>query len=90
MPLNNPSYRAEEAINTSLFVMPGTKDENILTADGSKPPVGVMHESSWHTPIPGVAGEPAVLIGESKRVYGIGEVCFVRVGAAVAVGAVAA
>lgn len=75
----SPSYRAGADINTSVFVKLSA-DDTVVTAGAGEVAIGVMHESTNATPIPGANADKAVLSGQSKRVYGTDEVCEVRVG----------
>lgn len=82
----NPSFVAEEDLETSRFVVAGVEPYTIVKpTDGSDSIVGVTHEGSREAPIPGITPK-AALTGESVRVYGDGEVCEVEAGGTVAAG----
>jgi len=79
MSTNQPQFRAGADINTSTFVKISADNTVIPCVAGDRSD-GVMHESSEDTPIPNADGDIAVRSGHSKRVYGLGEVCEIRVG----------
>lgn len=77
--MEGQQFRASNDINTSVFVAIDA-DNAVSTAGAAAVAIGIMHESSWATPIPGADGDVAVPAGQSKRIYQENEVCEVRVG----------
>jgi len=81
MPIRNQSWVAGEQINPSLIVAQDpTSPRQVLKATLGDRPVGVVHEGTVYAPIPEVSTNPAVLSGDSVRVYGPDEECEVEVG----------
>ena len=71
-------YTSATRSKSSVFVKL-TGDDQIQTAGAGDKTIGIMHESTWATPIPGADADVAVISGQSKRVYGEDEVCEVRI-----------
>ena len=65
---NGQQFQASADINVSVFVVI-SGDNQVATAGAGAGAIGVMHESSWDTPIPGANDTIAVPTGQSKRVY---------------------
>lgn len=76
---NGQQFQASADINVSVFVSI-SGDNQVATAGAGDEAIGVMHESSWYTPIPGASADLAVPAGQSKRVYQATESCEVLVG----------
>lgn len=84
MPTQNPSYIAGETLYVSRFVVQDTSDDltvNMAAADERT--VGITHEGGRIAPIPTVDTVEAAQEGESVRVHGPGEECWLVAGAAV-------
>jgi len=77
--MEGQQFRATLNINTSVFVAIDA-DNAVSTAGAGALAIGIMHESTWATPIPGSDPDIAVIAGQSKRVYQENEVCECRVG----------
>lgn len=78
---NGQQFQASADINVSVFVKI-SGDNTVETAGAGDEAIGVMHESSWYTPIPGATVTLAVPAGQSKRVYQATESCEVEIGSA--------
>lgn len=80
MPNINTSWVAGEEIDPRLIVKQDpSSNRQILKATLGDMPVGVVHEGTVYAPIPEVSDNPAVLSGDSVRVYGPDEECEVDV-----------
>lgn len=85
MPTQNPSYIAGETLYVSRFAaQSASSDLTVNMADADDRTVGVVHEGSRDAPIPEVSTVVAASAGETVRVHGPGEECWVVAGAAVA------
>ena len=78
---SSPQYLAEVDIAPSVFVAI-SGDDKIKPASSTDVCIGVMHESTWYAPIPGMNSTVAVTAGHTKRVYGEDEICEVVIGVA--------
>lgn len=84
MPTQNPSYIAGETLYVSRFVAQDASDDlTVNMAEADDRTVGIVHEGSRDAPIPEVSTVIAAAEGESVRVHGPGEECWVVAGAAV-------
>ena len=86
MPTLNQSWVAGESILPSIIVRQDTASpRQMLKATLGYQPIGVTHEGTIYAPIPDVATQYAVQLGNSCRVYGPGEECEVTVSATLAI-----
>jgi hypothetical protein len=85
MPNTNPSYIAGEDLAPATIVKfeaSGVDNQVVAADDGDEPLVGIVHNGSRMAPIPEVTTVLAAKEGETVMVYGIGDTCEVKVGAA--------
>ncbi len=84
----SPSYVASEDIATSVFVnVLSGSDHKIEVCDAGDLAIGISHEGPQAAVLPGGSVGPAAVSGSSTRIYGMGESCMLKAGAAVSAGA---
>lgn len=88
--MQDPSFHAVADIPVSVFVKRDTASDFGMKpcVAGDIADVGVSHQGTQDTQLPGTTGTPiAAIAGTSCKIYGLGKTCEVIAGAAITAGA---